>query len=342
MIEEKTFKKLSILIALLILGVLSVMILWPIATAIITGLILSYIFYPVYIRVLKIVKEKNISAFIIILSAIILIFLPLWFFLPMIANQIFRLYLFAQTLDINSLISKILPSITEASFSRELSVSLNSFIASIVVKTLSSASKAFLDFPVFALKSVVILFVLFFGMRDAEIFTDYVRSLSPFSQKTEKDLSQKFKDITSSVIKGYILVGLLQGILTGIGLLIFGMPQALTLTVIAIFTSVIPVLGAWVVWAPSAIYLIIKGNLLLGIGLAIYGGLFVSQIDNILRPYIVSKKTKISTPIVVVGMIGGLLVFGILGLILGPLILSYLFLVLDAYRNKKFPGLFLS
>ncbi len=340
MIEDKTFKKLSIVVALAVLTILTALILWPIATAIITGLILAYIFYPVYKKFHSLIKEKNIAAFLVILIVILIIILPLWFFLPVIVKQIFDFYLSVQTFDTFAFFQKIVPSLAQTEFSKDIAASLNSFISNLVSRTLSGLSAMFLNFPVFALKAIVVFFVLFFGMRDAEIFISYVKSLSPFSKTTEKDLSKKFKDITSSVIRGYIIVGVIQGILTGIGLVIFGVPQPVLLTIAAIFTSIIPVLGAWLVWAPSAIYLFFSGHTLMAIGLAIYGGLFVSQIDNILRPYIVAKKTKISSAIIVVGMIGGLLVFGLLGLIIGPLILSYLLLVLDAYRNKKFPSLF--
>jgi predicted PurR-regulated permease PerM len=177
-------------------------------------------------------------------------------------------------------------------------------------------------------------------MRDAEIFTKYVQSLSPFSKSVEKDFIQKFKEITGSVIYGYVVVGILQGILTGIGLYVAGVPQALILTILAIFAAMIPIAGAWLVWVPAAIYMILSGNTFAGIGLILYGSLFISWIDNIVRPYLVARKTKISTAVVLIGMIGGLIVFGIIGLILGPLILSYLLLILDAYRNKRFPDLF--
>lgn len=340
MIDEHLFKKLSIFIVLGILAALTIMILWPIATAVITGLILAFVFYPLYLKSLKIFKEKNLAAILIILVVILIIFLPLWFLLPLIAKQVFDLYLYIQTLNVHGFIQNIFPSLAETEFSRDLATSLSSFISNIVTATLSSASNIFLDFPRFALKVIVVFFVLFFGMRDAELFKNYVKSLSPFSKKTEEDLSKKFKDITSSIIGGYIIVGVIQGILTGIGLLIFGVPQALLLTVLAIFTSIIPILGAWVVWAPAAIYLLVSGRFIFGIALALYGGLFASSIDNFLRPYIVAKKTELSTAIVLVGMIGGLLVFGILGLIIGPLILSYLLIVLDAYRNRRFPSLF--
>jgi predicted PurR-regulated permease PerM len=177
-------------------------------------------------------------------------------------------------------------------------------------------------------------------MRDAELLKDYVISLSPFSKATQNELVKKFKDITNAVIFGHIIVGIIQGILTGMGLLVVGVPNFLILTVIAILASIIPVLGAWLVWVPASIYLLASGNVASGIILFLYGAIVISWIDNIIRPYIVSRKTKISSAIVLVGMVGGLIVFGILGLVIGPLILAYLLLLLDAYRKNKIPGLF--
>lgn len=342
MIDEKIFKKVSIFVALGVLMVLAAIIIWPIATAIITGLILAYVFYPLYLKIFSSVKEKNLSALIVIFFVIFLIFVPLWFLFPLIIKQIFDIYLYLQKVNFFDFVRNLFPSLAQTEFSRDLATYINTFISNVVSKALSGASSVFLNLPDLALKAVVIFFVLFFGMRDAELFTNYVSSLSPFSKSTEKDLSKKFRDITNSVIRGYVLVGILQGILTGVGLLVFGVPQVLLLTLLAILVSIIPVLGAWVVWVPSAVYLLVSGHIFSGVCLAIYGAVFVSWVDNIIRPYIVSRKTKISSAIVLVGMIGGLIVFGILGLIIGPLILAYLLLILDAYRKNKFPSLFSS
>jgi len=280
-----SFKKLSIFIALGILAVLSFVILWPILSAIIIGLILAYIFYPVYTEVFHIIKEKNISALIIVFLVIFFVLLPLWFLLPYVAKQIFEIYLYAQNLNLFGFLTKIFPPLAQTEFSKDFALSFNNFVTTIVSKILSGASTLLLNLPSFVLKLVVVFFVFFFGMRDAELFRDYVKTLSPFSKPTEKDFAKKFKDITNAVIYGFIVVGILQGILTGIGLFIFRVPNALLLTVLAIFAAIIPVIGAWVVWLPSSIYLLISGKIVLGVGLFIYGALFVSWVDNIVNLY---------------------------------------------------------
>jgi len=340
MIDEKLFKKLTIFVALGILLVLTIYLLWPIASAIITGLLLSYVFYPVYKKIFKWVKEKNISAIIVILLVVFLIFIPLWFLLPILIKQIFDIYLYLQKIDTFSLLQKVFPNLAGSGISKDFATSLNSFITNIASKILSSASNVFLNLPVVVLKLLVVIFVFFFGMRDAEIFKKYAAAISPFSKSTEKQIVEKFKNITNSVIYGYFVVGILQGIMAGLGLFLAGVPQALVLTIIAIFASIIPILGAWLVWIPAVVYLLVSGKIITGIILFLYGALIISWIDNVLRVYIVTKKTKISSLIVLLGEIGGFIVFGILGLLIGPLILVYLLLIIEAYKNKRIPSLF--
>jgi len=324
-------KKIVVIISIALLLIFSALIIWPIALSIISGLILAYMFYPVYNFILKIVREKNISALIIVLLTIFIIFIPLWFLFPVISKQVFEVYLYSQNIDFSVLFKSILPE----TMSKDTTTAITNFISNIVTSLFSKFSQTLLDIPNLLLQAAVILFVFFFAMRDADKLKEYAKSISPFSQEAERNISKQFKDITNSVIYGHIVLGALQGVLTGIGLYIFGVPQALLLTIIAILAAIIPIIGAWLVWIPAAIYLLIQGNTGAGIGLIIYGSILVSWIDNILLPYIVSRKSNISSAVVLVGMIGGLFIFGVIGLILGPLILSYLIILLDAYKDKK-------
>jgi predicted PurR-regulated permease PerM len=153
-----------------------------------------------------------------------------------------------------------------------------------------------------------------------------------------KNLIKSTKGITSSILYGQILVGMIQGIFVGIGIFLFRIPNALVLTLLALLFGVLPIVGTAVVWVPLAIYLFVTGNVWAAIGI-IFFGLLSAFADNILRPLIVSKRANISPSIILVGMIGGIFFFGILGLILGPLILSYLLIILEVYRKKSVPGL---
>ena len=336
MLREENLKKVMIISAIGLLIILSIITIWPIAVSIVIGLILAYVFYPVYRLVLKVVREKNISALIIVLLIIFMIFLPLWFLFPIVTRQIFEAYTYSQKIDIYTTLKSIIPE----TLSRDTIVMFNNFISKTVSAVFTKMTDTILDITNLLLQAAVVLFVFFFAMRDAEKLKSYVREISPFSEELEESLSKQFKDITRSVIYGHIVVGVLQGVLTGIGLWIFGVPNVLILTILAILAAIIPVIGAWLIWLPASLYLLFSGHTGAGIGLFLYGAILVSWIDNILRPYIIARKSNISTPVVVVGMLGGLIVFGIIGLIIGPLILAYLLVLLDAYKDKKLSRFF--
>ena len=184
------------------------------------------------------------------------------------------------------------------------------------------------------------LFVFFFTIRDTEKLQGFVKSLSPLSVVKEQQLIKHFKDITNSIVYGQIIIGIAQGILAGLGLLLFGVPNALILTLLATVLAIIPIVGPTLVWVPVTIYLLIKGSAVVAVAFFIYNAVIVNGIDNILRPYIVSKNTDISPVVILVGMIGGLFIFGILGLIIGPLILAYFLVFLQAYQEGKLDQLF--
>ena len=112
------------------------------------------------------------------------------------------------------------------------------------------------------------------------------------------------------------------------------------LTLAACVVSILPVLGSWLVWLPVSVVLIMAGNTFSGIFLFLYGALFVSIIDNFLRPYFLSKGSNLSVPLSVIGTIGGLFFFGIAGLVLGPLVLACTLIILELYKQGKLNELF--
>ena len=169
---------------------------------------------------------------------------------------------------------------------------------------------------------------------------DYIKSLLPFPKDVEKKLFQYSEGITSSVLYGQVVIGIIQGIIAGIGFFIFQVPNPLFLTLLAILAGVLPIIGTALIWLPVAIYLFIAGNTFSTIGVLFFG-VISSTVDNIIRPMIVSRKTSIHSSIVLIGMIGGIFMFGIMGLILGPLILSYLLIIIELYRKRKSPGVFI-
>jgi len=338
-ISSSEIRRVFVLSLILILVVLSFMVIKPIILSIITGLILAYAFYPLYKRIYKFFRERNTSALAVCALILLIVFIPLWFLIPLIVQQTFDMFTSIQNIDLSGIVETVFPAASQQ-FQKDFTSIIITFTGKITSASINFLIDFLLDLPNVLLHGAVIIFVFFFTLRDYNKLREFVSGISPFKKEKEKILIKKFKEITSSVVFGYIIVGVIQGIATGIGLLIFGIPHALLLTIFAVFASILPMVGPWFVWVPAAAYLLISGHVGAAIGFTLYSAIIVSSLDNVLRPYIVSRKTGTSSVIVLIGMIGGLFLFGILGIILGPLILSYLILFLRAYKEKALSDMF--
>lgn len=340
-IKEHEIKRYLSIAIILLLAFLAFTVIKPIALSIFGGLILAYVFYPVYKTVLSVLRERNTAALAVAIIIVLVIFIPLWFSLPIVIKQVSEVVLFLQNLNIAGFVKNIIPDAPEQ-VKIDTATSIVSLIGKLTASTLGALVDLLLNLPKVLLNTAVVFFVFFFAMRDSQRFRTFFAELSPFTKEKEKVFVKQFEDITYSTIYGHILIGIVQGIVAGIGFLLFGVPRALLLTVFATVAAVIPVVGPWLVWIPVAVYLFATGNTGTAIGFTMYSILIVSTIDNFLRPYIIARRVKAHSLIILLGMIGGTIVFGVLGLILGPLILQYTILFLEAYKNKALAEMFSS
>tara|TARA_Y100000310_G_C20637826_1_gene792168 strand:- start:428 stop:1558 length:1131 start_codon:yes stop_codon:yes gene_type:complete len=335
MITEKNFK--DIITAVLIVGlfILAVLIIKPVALSIIFGILLAYIFYPIYKWMVKKIKSENLSAFLVCMLLLLIILIPIALILSSLINQAVNVYLSLQNIDLASSLKQSLPSLFSSEISSNFATTLNDFISKTISFFISKFSGFILNIPVIILQFFIVIFVFFFGLRDGQKAVEYVRGLSPFEKDIAERFFNQFKGITNSVLLGQVVVGIIQGVIAGIGYFIFGVPYALFLTLLTMLVGIIPLIGPWLVWVPVNIYLFLTGRTGAAFGLLIYGLIVISWLDTLIRPVIVSRKTEMNSAIVIIGMIGGLFVFGVLGLILGPLILGYVLLVIEIYKKSK-------
>ncbi len=338
-VTHSEVKRFSAIAFILILVILSFLVVRPILISIVTGLILAYAFNPLYLKISKYIKSKDLAALTVGILVLIIILVPLWFLIPLLIEQVFTTFNSFQQIDVSEFVSTILP-IDSSKLRIEVTNMIVGFIGKMSSSILGGLSNLLFELPTLLMHLAVVIFVFYFALRDQEKLRSFVSGLSPLRKEKEKALVKQFKDVTSSIVFGFIVVGIIQGVATGIGLLVFGIPNALLLTLLAVLASIIPLIGPWLVWVPAAIYLLYIGNTTSAILFAAYCGIVVSMIDNILRPYIVARRTSSSSVIVLVGMIGGLFPFGVLGLILGPLILSYLIVFMEAYKNRTLSDMF--
>lgn len=332
--EGWDIRKVTFIVIILVLGVLAFFLIKPVLISIISGLLLAYMFNPAYQKLLSFIERRTIAALLISFFIILIIFIPLWFLVPIMLEQVFKIFTFSQTLDLQSVVHSLFPTLT-AQFAQQMTVALNTFVGKIIVSALESLNSFVLDIPLISMHLIIVFFVFFYSLRDSSSLLSFFSEISPFSKNKEKAIIQHFKDITDSLIYGQVIVGIVQGSLAGLGLLLFGVDNVLVLTVLAIFFSILPILGPFIIWIPVAAYLFFVGETGIAIGYLIYNLVVVSLMDNILRTYLVSRKTKISPAIVLVSMIGGFLVFGIMGLLLGPLIVAYFLMFLHSLKEKS-------
>jgi predicted PurR-regulated permease PerM len=333
-VENKVFKDIVAGALVLILFILAGILLRPIIISIFLGVLLASIFYPLYELILKRVKNKTLSASLVGFGLLIFILIIFALILSYLVPQTMSLYLGLQKLDLTTLARNMVPNFFSSELSTIITSSANTFLSNSLSGFIAEFSNFLLEMPIFILQVFVVVIVFFFSLKDGYIAMDYLRSLLPLKKEDQEKFFKQFKDITYSVVIGQIIVGIIQGLTAGIGYFIFGVSNKLLLIILTIIFSIIPFIGAWIIWVPVDIYLFATGNSGAGLGLLIYGVVVVSLIDNILRPLIVSRRARMNSAIIILGMVGGLFVFGVLGLIIGPLILAYVLLVIELYRKK--------
>lgn len=338
-ITDKDARKVAFLLIIVFLAILVFFIVRPIILSVVSGLILAYVCFPIYRWILCRVKSKTLAASIITILVILAIFLPIWYLIPVLVEQVFKFFQLIQTLDISSFLRNLFPN-ASSQFIAQTATAITTTFNNLSSTITASLVNFLIDLPTFALKLLLAGFVFFYTLRDFDSLKEFVSGLSPLNKPQEQALVRQFRGITESIVYGQVLIGIIQGILVGIGLLIFGVDNALLLTVLASIFAIIPMIGPAIVYIPVALFMLVTGQTTSAIIFLLYCLLIVSTIDNFLRIILMSRKTDLSQAIILVGMIGGLFLFGILGLILGPLIVAYFIIFLKAYREKTLSSMF--
>jgi predicted PurR-regulated permease PerM len=338
-ISQRDVERIGVLALIVALAVLVFIILKPIVLSILAGLILAYALLPFYRVIEKRIKNRTASSAIISILMVTIIVIPSYYVIPIMVNQVFNLFEFSQTLDIHAISTTLFPTASEQ-FVVQLAASFNGVVAELTSIVLNSLVNLLLETPTIMFHLFIVAFVFFYALRDRKKLGEFVASLSPLNKIQEHKLIKQFRDITNSIVYGQIVIGIVQGLIAGIGFYLFGLPNFVIFTALAMAFSVIPILGPLFVWLPIAMYLLATGEATTAFLFILYNIFLVSNVDNLLRLYFISRKTKLSQVVVLVGMTGGLLIFGILGILLGPLILAYFIIFLEAYRKDELSSLF--
>ena len=306
----------------------------PFFSILVLAAVLALLFRPLYKKLLrKYPKGKNIFAVLIVILALIFIIIPILFFGLQILGEVQKFLVIIEsgqgphTLAIKGAIE---------TFVRHLfpSFSLNiSNYAEIILSFVSNnfgvlvSQTAYIFFEIFFM-----LFTLFFFLRDGdEIFRELI-ALNPFKKDQNIEILESIHRTITSVVQGTLFVGIIRWALFTIAFYLFGIPDPLVWGSIAGIIGVIPGLGTPFVIIPTVIYLILTGNILLAIGLGLFGVLILLFIDNLLSSYFFGKGLDTSPVFILFSILGGVLFFGPLGFIFGPIVLSLFISLINMYK----------
>lgn len=341
-------KKLEIYLFFILLAIalyLTFAILTPYLQVLSLALVLAVVFEPVYKRLHKWMGRWNsVAAMLTVLLVIIIILLPLTLYGMALSGEIRNLYgsFFAASSSSTDWISTLTLNANNfvqahSPFGNQTPVfdvsQTQDYIFSIFAWVRGHFGDIFSGFTKFFLDLFLLLVSFYFLLRDGKILRKFVTTISPFADDRDEEILLRLERAIMSVVKGSLLISLVQGILTGLGFFIFGIPSALLWGGVAALASLVPSIGTSLVIVPGIVYLFITGNTAGWIGLLLWSIMSVTFIDNILASYLVGKGARVHPLLILLSALGGIGFFGPLGFIFGPVIVSFLFALFDIYKT---------
>lgn len=312
---------------LLLLGAALLIALTPYATGIIGIPVLYAIFAPAH-DWLEMRMRPRLAAVFVVVLALFLIVVPGVSFAGLIVSQ-------AQEIAGSVVRNPLLGRLRELKLGGvDLGPRLADLGAQVVAWIGSSAFGLVGTATRLALNLTISLFGLFYLLLQPHQVWEAVQPYIPFSAKNTEKLRQRFRDVTSATIIGTGLTAAIQGLLVALGFWVTGLPNALFWGVVTMVFAILPVVGSGLVWGPGALALVLSGRAGAGVLLALWGAAVVGNVDYVIRPRIFSRWANIHPLVTLLGALAGVPYFGILGLLIGPLALSYFFELIKMYREE--------
>ncbi len=303
--------------------------------------VLAISFYPVYVKVDKHIKMPSGSAGITLLIILALVVLPLLFVATLLVGESKSLYDKLSNINIFESVDGIqqqlgsVPVVGEyiqniQTQGPEFAQKTAEFISSFLLNNLQAVTEYSLRF--FFL-FFMMLYSLFYFLRDGKIILKKLMHLSPLGDEYEELLYSRFTSTARATLKGTMITGAIQGTLGGILFAVTGVEGALIWGVVMTLLSIIPGVGSSLVWLPTGIILFALGNVWQGITILAVGFGVISVIDNLIRPPLVGRDTQMHPLLVLFSTLGGIVVFGISGFVIGPVIISLFLAVISIYDH---------
>ncbi len=314
--------------------ILAILIFLPFLSPLVLAAALAVIFYPLHRKVLakffKNNEKSNLGALLTLVIVAVIIFVPLTFIAVRISTEVREIYLII--ID-PAKQSQIMDGVQSAIGSFDFNVV--EILQNVTHWAFTNINEIFGKVSKVLLEIFIMFLALFYFLRDGRELKRQLISISPLGDVNDVLIINKLQQAVRSIFAGSIAVAIVQGILSGIGFAIFGVPNPVLWGLVAALAALIPGIGTALILIPAIGYLFFTGSTGAAIGLLIWGVVAVGLIDNFLGPMLVNRGVKIHPFLILLSIFGGLSFFGPVGFVLGPLIIALVFALLEIYRAPK-------
>lgn len=322
---EPKFQKAFFWAIIIILIFLSYQIIKPYMIALISAFILAHLTRPVHNRLKKLIGNK-LSAVITILIVLIIIIVPISLIFGGVAQQTHEYF---SSGEFSSLLEKASQYPILSSIIQDFGLTTNSPSLSPVTDLLASAVSYI---PTLIISLFIVVFGMYYILVEWDKLSLTLKSYIPF--KNRKEIAKEISEVTNTIVYGTFLMALIEFSIAAVGFYLIGIKFFLLLALLIFILSFIPSIGPALVWVPALIYYLINQNYYASIGLIIIGVILSFIIDTAFRAKMLGDKSKINPLVMIIGILGGISVFGIFGFIIGPLILLYTIEILQTAMNN--------
>ncbi len=312
--------KIIIALAALIIGFL--MLRQFIGALVLAGT-LAYVLWPYHKKIAE-RTNKNISAYILTAIITALVISIVFVGASVLLNQVAKSYIYVSRTSLEHIAFKN-PETTEA---------VKNGIRLLFSKVISWLSDALASVPSLLLSVFVFILSFFYMLKDGEALAAWVRKIVPLADDKKNEIFGDMTRYVNAFVTVWLLIGLLQSIVAGVGFYIFGIPYPFVGAIVAAVLSILPVIGPYAMYVPLGGFLFLAGNTSAGIGILVYGLVLGSILDYILRPYLAGQRAEAHPLIILLGVLGGLALLGAAGVIVGPILLLVTVTVLKSTNFK--------
>ncbi len=307
----------------------------PYFAYIVIAAVIAFATYPVYSFFRRKFRNKNWATIFMLVIIILVLIIPSAFLLRDLVKQGSATL---SSIDLGTI--ERLDALIQQRFSIQLDLqsSLNTLVRSTQNFLINQSLNVLSSIADVIIGLVIMFFCLFYFFRDGKKIYRNVASILPLEKDHRELLFGEMKLITNAVIYGQLLAALAQGFLGGIGFVIFGIPNAVFWGFIMALLSFFPIVGTPLVFVPAGILQISAGNYVSGVGILIYGSILVANIYNVIKPLIISDKTRLNPALILISVIGGIKAFGFIGFIIGPMVIALLIAFLEVFKQDFQPS----